>query len=416
MSEAQVDSTGAMRLFYLVNGERNEAVLPNRLVAEIVGQLDAARSIRRGGSPSSDAETAWTERPAVRDIRKQGIGSTYSPVTGIDYSFRIISDSLLNVYYTAAGNNYGLTLPVDVIHVLSHHARGLVGAIPRETQVYVEPSTGMLWFEFVQGFNYKAVALVLGLLIGFIILIAVRLSTWRIKKERDELVASRLRMMRIREAERSHLASELHDGPVQDVQRILRSQLATLAREEYRDLLDQDISELENTLRDVAGDLRNICSDLKPPVLVHFGLEKAVESCCRSFQLRNGEIAVSQDLSLGADDLGQETRLALYRILQEALNNIEKHADARSVTVELGERGGEVRLVVTDDGRGFKRHSRLSRLEERGHFGLSGMLQRAESVGGNLHIDSTVKRGTRIIALVPVDLPEGTPLFIDSMV
>ncbi len=412
-SQGQIDieGEGLVKLTYERDGRHHDLELPLALLEEL------AASLGRKSEPSS-----LSEKPTSRSLPRSGAaGKTITVKTvdgksGMVYYGEMIVDSLITIRYREAGVDHAVTLPVEVLAALHGNHEAFSGAMNRESQFYVEPASGAFWFSISQGFNYKAVALVVGLLIGFIVLIAVRLSTWRIKKERDELIASRIRMMRIREAERSHLASELHDGPVQDVQRILRSQLARLAREEYRDLLDRDISELESTLRDVAGDLRNICSDLKPPVLVHFGLEKAVESCCRSFQLRNPDIEIRHDLSMGADDLAQETRLALYRILQEALNNIEKHADARSVTVELAERGREVRLVVSDDGRGFKRASRLSRLEERGHFGLSGMLQRAESVGGTVHIDSTVKRGTRIIALVPVDLPEGTPLFIDSMV
>ena len=95
--------------------------------------------------------------------------------------------------------------------------------------------------------------------------------------ERDELRASRRRMMRIREAERSHLASELHDGPVQDVQRILRSNLSSLARVIPTSDSD-DLSELESTLRQIAGNLRDICTDLKPPVLAHLPLKNSPQS------------------------------------------------------------------------------------------------------------------------------------------
>jgi len=275
--------------------------------------------------------------------------------------------------------------------------------------MYVVPSTGEVWFSLSRGFNYKAVIVALALALGGLVFGIVQISTRRIKRERDELRASRRRMMRIREAERSHLASELHDGPVQDVQRILRSNLSSIARVIPMSESD-DLTALEGTLREVAGSLRNICSDLRPPVLAHFGLEKAVESVVRSFQLRNPEVSVRQELSLGPDELPEEIRLVAYRILQEALSNIEKHASARNARIELTRHGDEARLVVEDDGRGFRVTPRFSKLEERGHFGLSGMRQRVDSVGGMLHVDSSVGKGTRITVLLPSLVDEGVPL------
>ncbi|NNE35076.1 MAG: sensor histidine kinase [Rhodothermales bacterium] len=222
-------------------------------------------------------------------------------------------------------------------------------------------------------------------------------------------------MLRIREAERSHLASELHDGPVQDVQRILRSNLSSLAQVIPTNDTD-DLTELEATLRQVAGSLRDICTDLKPPVLAHFGLEKAAESYVRAFQLRNSDTNVVQEFSLGPDELPEEARLVAYRILQEALNNVEKHANAKNVRIGLTRRGDEVQLIVADDGRGFRFTPRFSKFEENGHFGLSGMRQRVDSVGGMLYVDSAVGKGTRITVLIPAMVSEGLDLSTASSI
>ncbi len=207
-------------------------------------------------------------------------------------------------------------------------------------------------------------------------------------------------MSMIREAERSHLASELHDGPVQEVQRILRSyvdQLSTMTTEEQ----NAKLAEIETDLRGVAGSLRSICSDLKPPVLVHFGLARAIEMLTRDFQTRNPGIQVDLDIGPDPGRLSMETRLVLYRIVQEALTNVEKHAAADRVVVTLMRDGNTVRITVEDDGSGFKVPSRLMKFEHSGHYGLSGMLQRARASDGRLDVSSRPGEGTRIVVSVP---------------
>lgn len=326
-----------------------------------------------------------------------------------------LTDSVVTIQYLEAGMTKSFVLPIDILVLAYRHHEALSTKMMTETQFYVEPNSGAFWLKIARGFNYKVVALAFAIVLAAIVFSTVHVLTRRIRRERDDLRASRRRMMRIREAERSHLASELHDGPVQDVQRILRSNLSSLARVIPTHDSD-DLSELESTLRQIAGNLRDICTDLKPPVLAHFGLEKAAESCTRSFQLRNSDIKVESRLSLGPDDLSEESRLVLYRILQEALNNIEKHADASTVRIDLTIRDDEVQLVVDDDGRGFRPSRRLTKLEERGHFGLSGMRQRVDSVGGTLHIDSAVGKGTRITVLVPAYSSEDSGLSLSDRI
>lgn len=388
----EITASGGVLLTFDVDGVKRSIPLPSAMIDGIGSQLKAARAAPSSTSPNKPGPDKASREP--------GLAVVTSPVNGITYQYELIPDSVMTIRYQDAGNTETIVLPVDVAETMVLHHRQLSGRVPQETQVYFEPRTGAFWFSVSSGFNYKAAALVLSLILAAIVFGAVHVSTRRIRRERDDLRASRRRMMRIREAERSHLASELHDGPVQDVQRILRSNLSSLARVIPTSDSD-DLSELESTLRQIAGNLRDICTDLKPPVLAHFGLEKAAESVTRSFQLRNPDVTVETQFSLGPDDLSEESRLVLYRILQEALNNTEKHAGASSVRVDLTIRDDEVQLIVEDNGRGFRPSRRLTRLEERGHFGLSGMRQRVDSVGGTLYVDSAVGKGTRITVLVP---------------
>ena len=93
--------------------------------------------------------------------------------------------------------------------------------------------------------------------------------------------------------------------------------------------------------------------------------------------------------------------LALFRLTQEALRNIEKHANATSATVELDFSGDEIKLAVTDDGRGFSPAKNISHLVRSGKLGLLGMKERAELVGGSFEVRSDPGRGTQVVARVP---------------
>ncbi len=407
ISEIELTDSGQVRLSYEVDGRLDTIELPQAILTSLVRQLSL--------SQNTSSQTASVDSGDLGSVPPNGatrrIAKAFSKKTGEEFIMEFLADSIITFQYLQAGLNKSFVLPVDVLTMAFRHHEVLSTKMATETQMYIEPGTGAFWLNISRGFNYKFVALVFAAILAAIVFATVHVSTRRIRRERDDLRASSRRMMRIREAERSHLASELHDGPVQDVQRILRSNLSSLARVIPTNDSD-DLSELESTLRQIAGNLRDICTDLKPPVLAHFGLEKAAESVTRSFQLRNPNTTVETHLSLGPDDLSEESRLVVYRILQEALNNIEKHANASTVRVDLTIREEEVQLIVEDDGRGFRPGRRLARLEERGHFGLSGMRQRVDSVAGTLYVDSAVGKGTRITVLVPAysDQEIGLPI------
>lgn len=410
VSEVEAVDGGSFRLRYAKDGVLDSVDVPQIVLLQIVRQFERARATSLTAPP-----TAVSRGSATETTRKRGFTSTRSAVTGQDYTTEIILDSLVTIQYQEAGVEKVFKLPIDVLGLLYEHHQRLSGRMVTETQMYIEPETGTFWVTMARGFNYKVVLFVLSIGLAALVFVAVYLSTRHIRKERDELKMSGRRMLRIREAERSHLASELHDGPVQDVQRILRSNLSSLAQVIPTNDTD-DLTELEATLRQVAGSLRDICTDLKPPVLAHFGLEKAAESCVRAFQLRNSDTNVVQEFSLGPDELPEEARLVAYRILQEALNNVEKHANAKNVRIGLTRRGDEVQLIVADDGRGFRFTPRFSKFEENGHFGLSGMRQRVDSVGGMLYVDSAVGKGTRITVLIPAMVSEGLDLSTASSI
>ena len=220
------------------------------------------------------------------------------------------------------------------------------------------------------------------------------------KQMEAELIEVQRRLMESREAERLHLAQELHDGPLQD----LHAMVFRLGALEAT-LSDQaDLGELaatQATLQQVIQTLRSICGEFRPPALTPFGLEKAIRSHADSFQQANPDLIVQLDLMPDGQSLPERMRLALFRIYQHALNNVRRHAGATQVAVRLKLKPAQVILEIEDDGCGFKMPQRWVELARRGHLGLVGAAERAEAVGGCLKVISNPGHGTLIRTVVP---------------
>ncbi|MCK0166994.1 cache domain-containing protein [Jannaschia sp. S6380] len=203
------------------------------------------------------------------------------------------------------------------------------------------------------------------------------------------------RVLDTQEEERGRVARELHDSISQLLVGIrykleLARRLTTRGEPAARGALDGAIAGLQGAL----GEVRRISQDLRPDVLDDLGLGPALKSLCEAFQTRTG-IGVEFRTVVFRNRLDIEAKTALYRIAQEALTNIERHAAARHVTVRLfGHRRGAT-LRITDDGRGIARRT--------GGLGLRNMAERIEQLDGILRIGPDADgRGTVIEASVPL--------------
>jgi signal transduction histidine kinase len=213
------------------------------------------------------------------------------------------------------------------------------------------------------------------------------------------LQAERKRVMqtvlRATEQERLRLAADLHDGPVQELT-ALRYSLARARTRVQRGQPEEAEALLAGVEVDLAtgiGGLRRLMSELRPAVLDEQGLEAALRTQARAFEAANGVACdVHSDL---AGRLAPELETVLYRVTQESLTNIGKHARASRVTVSLASENGAVRLRIHDDGVGFDPMAARGLVGD-GHFGLVGMRERVEMVGGKLVVDSVPGEGTTV--------------------
>lgn len=219
------------------------------------------------------------------------------------------------------------------------------------------------------------------------------------KQMEAELAEMQHRLAEAREAERLHLARELHDGPVQDLH-ALDLRLSS-GEESFDSQAGPAVAEVQDTVEDVARTLRVICGELRPPALAPFGLSVAVRSHAETFMQEHPELEIGLDLTSDGQALPEEMRLALFRVYQQALDNVVQHAEASHVLVRFQMDDEQVRLAIEDDGRGFEVPHRWIYLARRGHLGLLGAVERAEAIGGRLDVESAPGQGTVVRVIAP---------------
>jgi len=224
------------------------------------------------------------------------------------------------------------------------------------------------------------------------------------KEMESELAEVRRRLIDSREAERLQLSQEIHDGPMQELYGV-SFQVDALSGEEDPAVLGETMERMQLQLREIIQELRVICGQLRPPTLAPFGLEKTIRSHAETFRSEHPEIALELDLQPDAQGLPESVRLALFRVYQQSLANIVRHAEASQVSVRFSFDAESVSLEIRDNGRGFEVPERWVDLVRKGHYGLAGAAERAEAIDGRLEVESEPGRGACIRLLAPLPPP-----------
>jgi PAS domain S-box-containing protein len=214
------------------------------------------------------------------------------------------------------------------------------------------------------------------------------------------------RVVRVQEEERGRVALELHDNITQLLVAVLfRSQALVDKLSAREGPARKEAIKLRALLGRTAEEVERISHNLRPSVLDQLGLVDALRVTSTEFSKRTG-VPVSLAGVHWTARLPADTELALYRIFQEALKNVEQHARARRVTVDLAQQGDCIRLLIIDNGVGFDTRHRPAGRKAKGGLGLLGMRERAAYVDGVLTVKSGHRAGTEIEARIP--LPPGT--------
>ena len=216
------------------------------------------------------------------------------------------------------------------------------------------------------------------------------------KRAQAELAELRGRLSESREAERLLLAQELHDGPIQDLFALSYKLTALLDS-----MQNSELKSAQDEVMQVVGTLRKLCEELRPSTLISHGLEQAIQTHLEQFQQQYPCYTIRT--AFGHDGrLPERISLALFRIYQQALANIVRHAQADQIEIRFQVKDGQAMLEIRDNGRGFNVPDNWIEFARQGHLGLIGGFERAEAVGGKATVTSAPGKGTQIQVSVPV--------------
>jgi signal transduction histidine kinase len=229
----------------------------------------------------------------------------------------------------------------------------------------------------------------------------LRASEEELRASAGQLQALSRRLVEVQESERRQLSRELHDRVGQDLTAlsisidILKSQLSDEGSASVRKRLDDAAALLDST----SGAIENVMSELRPPMLDDYGLLPALQWYANAFSGRTG-IDTKVHGDEGIQRLPQASEIALFRIVQEALTNVAKHAHARHVDIHVEHTGAQFVMSVSDDGVGLD-PAAASTTSRRQGLGMVTMRERTQAVGGQFEIGSGHGRGTRLVVRVP---------------
>ncbi|MGI6784111.1 MAG: sensor histidine kinase [Aminivibrio sp.] len=204
-------------------------------------------------------------------------------------------------------------------------------------------------------------------------------------------------IVRVQEGEKSRIAMELHDGPIQNITAMIQQiRLSGMARDDAG--MREHLSVAEETAQVVVRELREMCDELSPP-WIDLGLEQMMAELANRLA-RHYNISITMDVDDKAE-LGREKLLSLFRIFQEGVSNAVRHGGATEMKAEIFRRDDSVVFEFRDNGTGFEPDLNFETLRVEGHRGLANMLERMILVGGRLEIESGPGKGALVRCVLP---------------
>ena len=229
-----------------------------------------------------------------------------------------------------------------------------------------------------------------------------RHSEEELGKTREQLRDVSFKLLLAEETERKRIAQEIHDGIAQHW---------AMVKIRVEGILDQLGKEIATPLKDILPiiqvgleETRRIQMNLRPALLDDLGILATISWFCREFQKTHPAVLVETKIDVQEDDITNPVKTVMYRVLQEALNNISKHSKTTLVNLTLQKNEGGIEFIIQDRGQGFDVNAILSQRNYEKGLGLSGMRERTHLSGGSFSFESAKGRGTTIRASWP--LPE----------
>ena len=220
----------------------------------------------------------------------------------------------------------------------------------------------------------------------------------------SDLQAERDHLIRKEEDIRRTIARDLHDGPTQMVSAIsMNVEFIKKLRDKAPERVDKELDSLQQLANEATNDIRNLLFGLHPTILETQGLESALEIYTERFFDRSGlQLLLDVQPELYAP-ISKEAEIVAFIIIQEAVNNAKKHANASTVTIKMRQTHDLLVIIVQDNGQGFDVKDTLSDYDQRVSFGLSTMAERARLANANYRLHSTPGKGTSVVLGIPID-------------
>jgi len=224
------------------------------------------------------------------------------------------------------------------------------------------------------------------------------------RKLRDNLQFYLSQVLQAQEEERKRLARELHDDTSQQILLLTHGidNIASKADNYLPEELRNELDKLYETSKQTYQGIKRYAQALRPGILDDLGLLAAIKWLAEEIHKLSGiEIHVKTD---NIPLLPPETQLVLFRIIQESLNNIQRHSGASEASITVECQSGEIRVIIIDNGKGFKLPRQLSEFAGQGKLGLTGMVERIRLVGGEIEVSSKIGKGTTVIVKAPTEI------------
>jgi len=220
-----------------------------------------------------------------------------------------------------------------------------------------------------------------------------------------------MRIIRAQEEERMRVARDIHDGPAQSMTNVvLKAELCERLMDVDLNRVREELQNLKKLVRDCLQDVRKIIYNLRPMSLDDLGLIPTIQRYITTFREETG-ISVSFKTNGFYTDINSVISLTIFRIVQEAINNIKKHAYAQNVAVNLDFTDKIVKIYIYDDGRGFEvENMKVKEDDISSGFGLVSMKERVELLNGSFDISSQPGKGTRLNITIPLIQENATTL------
>ena len=225
-----------------------------------------------------------------------------------------------------------------------------------------------------------------------------------LKESENRLRTLSSQLLTVQENERKRVARELHDG-IGQLLTAIKFKVENIFQEKGEGkpgAKEKSIEDIIPMIKESIEEVRRIQMDLRPSILDDLGILATLEWFCREYQKIYSHIYIEKKINLQENDMSLPLKTAIYRVTQEAMNNIAKHSQADSVHLSLRKQGNTIELTIKDNGTGFDLEEILSPERSKRGLGLNSMRERTELSGGSFFIESTAGKGTTIKASWPL--------------